>query len=199
MLLHVIHGTYYFNLKEENNGGSAKCFKVEVPIGQRVFIQYDYLDFEPTLLPHPVIFLKSTLAIASNDVVADSRSGGFRYISTTDGEHEACVRLSSLTGRVVRFMMNIDVGEEAIDYAEVVADEHLSTLEVGVRKINDHVNDIRKEQDYQHKREQQFRQTQESTASRVMWWSLLQTVILIAVGAWQVVKLRAVFKKQKLI
>ena len=48
-------------------------------------------------------------------------------------------------------------------------------------------------------REERFRQTSESTNSRVLWWSLGQTCILIVMGAWQMRHLKTFFEAKKLV
>jgi hypothetical protein len=47
-------------------------------------------------------------------------------------------------------------------------------VELSVRKLNDRVRLIRAEQDYQRVRERAFRDTSETTNSRVLWWSVVQ-------------------------
>uniref|UniRef100_A0A452VHM2 Transmembrane emp24 domain-containing protein 9-like n=1 Tax=Ursus maritimus TaxID=29073 RepID=A0A452VHM2_URSMA len=48
-------------------------------------------------------------------------------------------------------------------------------------------------------REERFRQTSESTNQRVLWWSILQTLILVATGVWQMQHLKSFFKAKKLV
>uniref|UniRef100_A0A8C8WAP9 GOLD domain-containing protein n=1 Tax=Panthera leo TaxID=9689 RepID=A0A8C8WAP9_PANLE len=48
-------------------------------------------------------------------------------------------------------------------------------------------------------REERFRQTSESTNQRVLWWSILQTFILVATGVWQMQHLKSFFKAKKLV
>lgn len=48
-------------------------------------------------------------------------------------------------------------------------------------------------------REERFRQTSESTNRRVLWWSILQTLILVATGIWQMQHLKSFFKAKKLV
>ena len=61
------------------------------------------------------------------------------------------------------------------------------------------VEQIQKEQNHQRCREECFRQTSESTIQRVLWWSILQTLILVAIGVWQMRHLKSVFEAKKLV
>lgn len=67
----------------------------------------------------------------------------------------------------------------AVDYTEVAKREHLTGLEVEIRKLNDKLRDIMKEVEYQRRREEEFRSTSESTNSRVQWWSIAQVCALL--------------------
>jgi len=85
----------------------------------------------------------------------------------------------------------------AIDYAEVAKREHLSDLELEVRRLNDKVQDVINEQKYQRDRESHFRDTSESSNGRVMWWAVFQMTVLIVAGVWQVFYLRDFLQKKK--
>jgi hypothetical protein len=95
--------------------------------------------------------------------------------------------------------LDIQVGEHAINYADVAQKEKLSELQLRVRQLLDQVEQITKEQNYQRYREERFRQTSESTNSRVLWWSLGQTCILSVMGAWQMRHLKTFFEAKKLV
>ena len=74
------------------------------------------------------------------------------------------------SGTQLRVHLDIQVGEHAIDYANVAQKEKLSELQLRVRQLLDQVEQITKEQNYQRYREERFRQTSESTNQRVLWW-----------------------------
>ena len=95
--------------------------------------------------------------------------------------------------------MSFQVGEHAIDYANVAQKEKLSELQLRVRQLLDQVEQITKEQNYQRYREERFRQTSESTNQRVLWWALAQTGILLVMGAWQMRHLKSFFEAKKLV
>lgn len=59
-------------------------------------------------------------------------------------------KLTCLTlGLSQRLDLEINVGEMAIDYNEVAKKEHLTGVEISIRKLNDKIRDIMKEQAYQ--------------------------------------------------
>jgi hypothetical protein len=98
-----------------------------------------------------------------------------------------------------RFDLHVDVGETTIDYSEVAKKEHLSTLEVEIRRLNNKAKDIMSQQSYQREREIEFRDTTEAANARVQWWSICQTVIMIGSAAAQVMYLKDYFRKKKIV
>jgi hypothetical protein len=91
------------------------------------------------------------------------------------------------------------VGEHAQDYEKVAAKDKLNELQLRIRQLLDQVEQIMKEQNYQRYREERFRQTSESTNSRVLWWSFAQTLVLVATGFWQMRHLKGFFEAKKLV
>ena len=74
----------------------------------------------------------------------------------------------------------------------------MSELSAKLRDLNQKLEDIRREQQYQREREANFRDLSELTNSRAVWYSIGQIVVLVATCAWQLSYLRAFFIKQKL-
>ncbi|KAG7247094.1 hypothetical protein CRUP_018384 [Coryphaenoides rupestris] len=98
-----------------------------------------------------------------------------------------------------RVHLDIQVGEHTNNYAEIAAKDKLTELQLRVRQLVEQVDQIQKEQNYQRYREERFRQTSESTNQRVLWWSIVQTLILVAIGFWQMRHLKSFFEAKKLV
>ncbi|KAH8336561.1 hypothetical protein KR074_007430 [Drosophila pseudoananassae] len=131
-----------------------------------------------------------------------SSQGRISFTSHTPGEHIICMYSNStawFSGAQLRVHLDIQVGEHAIDYANVAQKEKLTELQLRIRQLLDQVEQITKEQNYQRYREERFRHTSESTNSRVLWWSLAQTVVLVCMGFWQMRHLKSFFEAKKLV
>lgn len=131
-----------------------------------------------------------------------SSQGRISFTSHTPGEHVICMYSNStawFNGAQLRVHLDIQVGEHAIDYANVAQKEKLTELQLRIRQLLDQVEQITKEQNYQRYREERFRHTSESTNSRVLWWSLAQTVVLVCMGFWQMRHLKSFFEAKKLV
>lgn len=138
----------------------------------------------------------SGLAILEQNAEEEGR---IAFTSHVGGEHLVCLSTSANWGsREFRVELAVDEGDRATDYEELAKMEHLSAIEVEIRKLTDKVNQVRAEQNYQRAREAEFRDTSESTNSRVMWYTILQTCVLVVAGVWQVLRLKTFFKTKKL-
>src|SRR5207247_7926696 len=90
--------------------------------------------------------------------------------------------------------LDIDIGADARDWSAVQAQEKLKPVEADLRRIEALVGEIVTEMDYMRSREQKLRDTNESTNERVKWFAFGTMGMLVGLGAWQVVYLRAYFR-----
>lgn len=67
-------------------------------------------------------------------------------------------------------------------------------METELRRIEELVSEIVNEMDYLRTREQKLRDTNESTNERVKWFAFGTMGMLVGLGAWQVIYLRAYFR-----
>ncbi len=90
--------------------------------------------------------------------------------------------------------LDIDIGADAKDWSAVQATEKLKPVETELRRMEELVAEIVTEMEYLRGREQKLRDTNESTNNRVKWFAFGTMGMLVALGAWQVVYLRAYFR-----
>ncbi|KAG8041021.1 hypothetical protein G9C98_002009 [Cotesia typhae] len=178
----------YFHIGETER----KCFIEEIPDETTVLVHYKVELFDPRsggyMPSSPGIGMHVEVRDPDDKVILSrvySSEGRISFTSQTPGEH--------------RVHLDIQVGDHAIDYANLAQKEKLSKLQLRIRQLLDQVEQITKEQNYQRYREERFRQTSESTNSRVLWWSITQTVILLVMGAWQMRHLKSFFEAKKLV
>ncbi|KAL1505369.1 hypothetical protein ABEB36_004952 [Hypothenemus hampei] len=195
----------YFHIGETER----KCFIEEIPDETNVVVNYKVQLYDPRTGG----FMPSSPGIGMHVDIRDpddktllsrvySSEGKISFTSHTPGEHVICMYSNSSAwfgGSQLRVHLDIQVGEHAINYGEVVQKEKMSELQLRIRQLLDQVDQITKEQNYQRYREDRFRQTSESTNSRVLWWAVTQTAVLIAMGAWQMRHLRKFFEAKKLV
>lgn len=90
--------------------------------------------------------------------------------------------------------LDIDIGADAKDWSGIQAAEKLKPVETELRRIEETVNEIVTEMEYLRGREQKLRDTNESTNERVKWFAFGTMGMLVGLGAWQIVYLRAYFR-----
>lgn len=87
---------------------------------------------------------------------------------------------------------------QAVNYAEMAKQEHLSAIVVEMRKLTDRVNARKAEQEYQQRLEASFRDESESVNAMVVYWSMFQMLVVVLSTAYQVYKLRSFFTSKKI-
>merc|ERR1712154_725102 len=98
--------------------------------------------------------------------------GRIAFSSEHAGDHRVCFGINNNNNnnnpRDYKMEIHIDSGEHAHDYDKLARVEHLSTIEVELRRLNDKIRAIRNEQQYQKQREEEFRDTSENTNWKVV-------------------------------
>uniref|UniRef100_A0A8C0VD96 Transmembrane p24 trafficking protein 10 n=4 Tax=Passeriformes TaxID=9126 RepID=A0A8C0VD96_CYACU len=114
---------------------------------------------------------------------------------------EACFESKLPVGRMPDQLVTLDMkhGVEAKNYEEIAKVEKLKPLEVELRRLEDLSESIVNDFAYMKKREEEMRDTNESTNTRVLYFSIFSMCCLIGLATWQVFYLRRFFKAKKLI
>uniref|UniRef100_A0A7E4W4V2 GOLD domain-containing protein n=1 Tax=Panagrellus redivivus TaxID=6233 RepID=A0A7E4W4V2_PANRE len=194
----------YFHIAETER----KCFIEEIPDETMVIGNYKVQLYDPNTKgygDYPNIGMHVEVKDPEEKVVLSklyTSEGRFTFTSHTPGEHLICLYSNSsswFSGAQLRVHLDIQVGEHAQDYEQVAQKDKLNELQLRIRQLLDQVDQITKEQNYQRYREERFRQTSESTNSRVLYWSITQVAVLILTGAWQMKHLKGFFEAKKLV
>ena len=90
--------------------------------------------------------------------------------------------------------LDIDIGADAKDWSAVQSSEKLKPVETELRRIEETINEVVQEMEYLRSREQKLRDTNESTNERVKWFAFGTMGMLVGLGVWQVIYLRAYFR-----
>lgn len=86
------------------------------------------------------------------EIISFIHSGRISFTSHTPGEHVICMYSNStawFSGSQLRVHLDIQVGEHAVDYANIAQKEKLTELQLRIRQLLDQVSAITKEQNYQ--------------------------------------------------
>lgn len=120
-------------------------------------------------------------------------TGTFAFTADEDGRHTYCFsnEMSSVSPKVLSFNVH------GILYIE--DSPHIAPVEHEIRKLSSGIQGIKDEQEYIVVRERVHRNTAESTNDRVKWWSVAQTIMLVAVCGWNVHYLKSWFEVKRVI
>ncbi|XP_053330963.1 transmembrane emp24 domain-containing protein 10 [Spea bombifrons] len=133
----------------------------------------------------------------------DAIKGKFAFTTEEYDMFEVCFesKFPAGAGRVPDQMVNLIMkhGVEAKNYEEIAKVEKLKPLEVELRRLEDLSEFIVNDFAYMKKREEEMRDTNESTNVRVLYFSVFSMCCLMGLATWQVFYLRRFFKAKKLI
>jgi len=131
----------------------------------------------------------------------DAKKGRFAFTTEEYDMFEVCFTSKSAgaTGPEREVYLEVKHGIEAKNYEDIAKAEKLKPLEVELRRLEDLSKSIVDDFAYMRAREEQMRDTNESTHSRVMYFSLFSMLCLLGLATWQVLYLRRYFKSKKLI
>ncbi|XP_004610274.1 transmembrane emp24 domain-containing protein 10 [Sorex araneus] len=179
---------------------SRKCLREEIHKDLLVTGSYEITDQpagEGGLRTHLKITDSAGHILYSKE---DATKGKFAFTTEDYDMFEVCFE-SKGTRRIPDQLVILDMkhGVEAKNYEEIAKVEKLKPLEVELRRLEDLSESIVNDFAYMKKREEEMRDTNESTNTRVLYFSIFSMFCLIGLATWQVFYLRRFFKAKKLI
>lgn len=133
--------------------------------------------------------------------------GRFAVTSDEDDIYDFCVLSHPLGHQPVgahqpgsrEVSLTMKHGVEAKNYEQLAAVSQLKPLELELTKLEDLSSSIVQDFQYMKQREQEMRDTNESTNSRVFYLSIFSMLCLTSLAVWQIFYLKRFFKSKKLI
>ncbi|CAJ1059018.1 transmembrane emp24 domain-containing protein 11 [Xyrichtys novacula] len=198
----MLAAAMYFDLGEQEE----KCIIEEIPEDTLVT---GYFLLEPwdkrTVTSSPHLGVTATVRDPNHEVLMKKRFGKFGKLTFTahaSGLHYLCfqtnsTRFSVFAGEKLKLHLDVQMGEHTIGHENTK--DNMALLENSLRHLIDQMTYISKQQEYQREKEEVFRQISEETNSKVLWWAVVQTSILLSVGFWQMKRLKDFFIAKKLV
>merc|ERR1711916_406118 len=106
-------------------------------------------------------------------------------------------KMSTMTPKTVFFSM--DVGQDPNTAPNVDSEEHHNKLSSMISVLSNGMYVIKHEQEYIEVRERTHRETNDSTNSRVAWWSFFEMLVLMVTSAGQIYYLKRFFEVRTVI
>ncbi|KAI5992581.1 emp24/gp25L/p24 family/GOLD-domain-containing protein [Pisolithus orientalis] len=197
LLVTTVNGLHFYL-----DANEKRCFIEELPSDTAVEGHYKALEWndqarEYVLQPELGILVEVEEMETGENVVKTRGppEGQFTFTSHDAGDHSICLSTnytSWFSSTHVKLYLDIIVGTVKPDIEQDRS--HVSELASKVRDLNQKLEDIRREQQYQREREIDFRNLSEATNSRAVWYSLMQIVVLVLTCTWQLKHLKRFFQ-----
>ncbi|THH02677.1 hypothetical protein EW026_g209 [Hermanssonia centrifuga] len=189
------------------DANEKRCFLEEIPTDTVVEGHYKALEWseqEQKYIENPNLgILVEVDELATGHSVVRTRGphdSRFTFTSHEAGDHSICLSSTSEaswgTTTHIRLYLDIVVGSTKPDREKDRS--HVTELSSKLRDLNQKLEDIRREQQYQREREANFRNLSETTNSRAVWYSIAQIVVLVLTCAWQLRHLKRFFEDRKM-
>ncbi|KAG2757010.1 hypothetical protein P692DRAFT_20764570 [Suillus brevipes Sb2] len=187
------------------DANEKRCFVEELPSDTVVEGHYRALEWTDSTqqytLNEELGIIVEVEEMETSHVVTKTRGpsdGRFTFTSHESGDHSICISTnytSWWSSTHIKLYLDIVVGTTKPD---IESDRsHIGELSSKLRDLNQKLEDIRREQQYQREREADFRNLSENTNSKAVWYSVLQIGVLIATCTWQLRHLKHFFADKR--
>jgi len=188
------------------DANQKRCFIEELPTDTVVEGHYrarEWSEQQQTYAENPDLgIIVDVLEQPSGHVVVSTvgpLDGKFTFTSHEAGDHAICLSTnysSWFSHTHIRLHLDIVVGSTKPDVEHDRS--HVSQIAGKIRDLNQKLEDIRREQQYQREREADYRDLSEATNSKAVWYSVAQIVVLLATCTWQLRHLKRFFEDRKM-
>ena len=185
----------------EVHAGAVDCFIVTTSTGIPITGSYEVISPDPKYI-HVMVTGPTDFLHFENKIVYDMENvdkeeaseGFFTFDSDMDGDYKMCIANGNPTNndgisRLIAFNYRaVAVGE--VDYQFVGLQSELADLREGVELLKDH-------QSYMNQREDVHKFSLESINDKVLCWTVLEAIILVAMAFWQISYIRSFFETKR--
>nr|PIL96438.1 transmembrane protein [Toxoplasma gondii COUG] len=187
----------YFYVQESQD----KCFVESVPVG--VALTVTYKNPENPGVTCSIIFKDpSGRSVYSKEVLPTEPQGKISHMTATAGEYKVCISCASskwFNTQLLKWSISIELGDTEINLDELAKKDQVDSLQLKLQAIAKRLEAMQAENEYERVQEERFQRTHESINSRVLWFSVLQLLLLCATTLVSVFYLIRYFHSQKII
>ncbi|OEH77124.1 transmembrane emp24 domain-containing protein 9 [Cyclospora cayetanensis] len=187
----------YFYVQESHE----KCFIESVPAD--LALTAAYKDHENPGVTCSIIFKDPTgRSVYSREVLPTDMEGKVTHVTTTPGEYQVCISCSPSkwsSTQLLKWSLSIELGDTDVNTDELAKKEHVNSVHLKLQAIARRVEAMQAENDYERVQEERFQRTSEAINSRVVWFSVLQLLLLCACTLASIFYLVRYFHSHKII
>jgi hypothetical protein len=182
--------------------GDRHCFIVKAANGVPITGSYEVIHPDAKFIsvtvtgPKGYLHYEKSTKDKSEEEQEDSSEGFFSFDAELDGDHTMCIsngneQENDGQPRLIAFNFRASPEGEQ-DYQFVGLQSELADLKEGLELLKDH-------QSYMNQREDVHKETLESINAKVLCWTVLEAIILIAMSFWQITYIRSFFETKRRI
>eukprot|EP00241_Pyramimonas_parkeae_P011533 CAMPEP_0114254764 /NCGR_PEP_ID=MMETSP0058-20121206/17178_1 /TAXON_ID=36894 /ORGANISM="Pyramimonas parkeae, CCMP726" /LENGTH=205 /DNA_ID=CAMNT_0001369055 /DNA_START=51 /DNA_END=668 /DNA_ORIENTATION=+ len=133
--------------------------------------------------------------------VDDTREGTHGFTTKTVGDYKVCFSKADPSTGAGTHKVKLDwkTGVAATDWDNIAKREKVDAMAMSLRELEAEIKEIHEGMLYLRMREEQMRDLNEATNSRVAWLSVLSLGICIGMSMWQLFYLKRFFMRKKLL
>lgn len=178
------------------SAGNKKCLREEVH--KDILVTGEYKLSDAPIQTHLTVIDTNGHVLYKKD---DAQKGKFAFTTDDYDMFEVCFHSQGSHGQGIDREISLDVktGVEAKNYDDLQKTEKLKPMELELKKLEDLSEAIVNDFAYMRAREEQMRDTNESTSDRVLYFSVFSMLCLVGLAMWQIFYLRRFFIAKKLI
>jgi hypothetical protein len=183
--------------------GSELCFVLDYPVNTVILGKYNLLDRPSDSASQQgvqlVVTNPNSLSLTQRFI---THEGKFSIAIQELGKHRLCLKAvgsSWVSSKKLRFELSLDTGEDEIDHEHIASKGDVMHLQEMALQVIERSAEVIKQQEHNRGREEAFQVASDVVHSRVLWFTILQTAIIIIAGAWQIFSLRSFIISRKLV
>eukprot|EP00320_Phaeocystis_rex_P014988 CAMPEP_0119083042 /NCGR_PEP_ID=MMETSP1178-20130426/124115_1 /TAXON_ID=33656 /ORGANISM="unid sp, Strain CCMP2000" /LENGTH=198 /DNA_ID=CAMNT_0007065867 /DNA_START=11 /DNA_END=607 /DNA_ORIENTATION=+ len=174
--------------------GKSECFHESAKASER-------LSGEWKVLKGGMMDLDVQVTSPSGDhVYAAEREmeGSFAFYTTNEGIYAVCFSNTHSGEAEKQVSAKISVGEPP-DLIKLAKTEHLTPIEERIKDLHESMNAVRDMQDQMREQDEVHHKMTRSTRSRLLWFTVAEAVVLVAVSLWQILYLKSFFEIKRVV
>lgn len=197
--LYIIDYVHCYSV--EINPGEKECFSVAATSGMPCSGSFEVLEENPKPIvvtvngpaPHIKTYFESKFN-GEGSLTEEQSEGTFSFDAETEGDYSICISNGSENEndglvRTVAFNLRTVVTGER-DYQYNGLESELDEMKQGLDFLIDH-------QSFMNQREDNHRKHLESMNRRILFWTIIEAIILVALAFWQVVYISNFFETKR--
>ncbi|KAH7307290.1 hypothetical protein KP509_22G052800 [Ceratopteris richardii] len=185
------------SMRFEMEGMDTKCFSEDLWEKSLILVKYHTVESESPTNISVRVSSPTGKPLHHQEQVSE---GEFSFTAQEEGTYVACFWIPhGSKDRKASVELEWRTGVAAKDWSAIARREKIDGMELELRKLEDSVQSIHDEMLYLRRREEEMRAINETTNSRLAWFSLASLLICLSVAGLQIWHLKTFFEKKKLI